>query len=40
MGGDRGAQAGADVVVTRNPEDFRDGPLTAYSPEEVLDALE
>ena len=35
-----GAQAGADVVVTRNPEDFRGGPLTAYFPEEVLDALE
>jgi len=34
-----GAQAGAEVVVTRNPGDFRDGPLTPYSPEEVLDAL-
>ena len=34
-----GAQAGADVVVTRNPEDFRDGPLTPHSPEEVLSAL-
>ncbi|PSR01449.1 MAG: PIN domain nuclease [Bacteroidetes bacterium SW_8_64_56] len=35
-----GAQAGAKVVVTRNANDFRDGPLTAHSPEEVLDALE
>lgn len=35
-----GAQAGAKGVVTRNPDDFRDGPLTAYRPAEVLDALE
>jgi predicted nucleic acid-binding protein len=35
-----GAQAGAKGVVTRNPDDFRDGPLTAYPPTEVLDALE
>jgi len=35
-----GAQAGAEIVVTRNPDDFRDGPLTAYPPAEVLDALE
>mgnify|MGYP006292942663 CR=1 FL=1 len=35
-----GAQAGAELVVTRNPDDFREGPLTAYHPTEVLDALE
>lgn len=34
-----GTQAGAEVVVTRDPDDFRDGPLTAYHPEEVLEAL-
>lgn len=34
-----GAQAGAEVVVTRNAGDFRDGPLTAYHPNEVLEAL-
>lgn len=34
-----GAQAGAEILVTRDPEDFRDGPLTAYHPEEVLEAL-
>lgn len=34
-----GAQAGAEMVVTRNPDDFRDGPLTAYRPNEVLEAL-
>jgi predicted nucleic acid-binding protein len=34
-----GAQAGAEVVVTRNAVDFRDGPLTAYRPEEVIEAL-
>lgn len=32
-------QAGAEIVVTRNPDDFRDGPLTAYHPEEVLEIL-
>ena len=29
----------AEVVVTRNPDNFRDGPLTPYRLEEVLDAL-
>jgi hypothetical protein len=33
-----GAQAGAEIVATRK-DDFRDGPLTAYQPEEVLDVL-
>jgi predicted nucleic acid-binding protein len=35
-----GAQAGAEIVVTRNLDDFRNGPVTAYPPTEVLDALE
>jgi len=35
-----GALAGAEAVVTRNLADFRGGPLTAYSPTEVLDALD
>jgi len=34
-----GAQAGAEVVVTRNTDDFRGGPLKAYHPEEVIEAL-
>lgn len=34
-----GAQAGAEVVATRNTDDFRGGPLTAYHPEEVIEAL-
>ena len=34
-----GAQAGANAVVTRNPDDFQGGPLTPHSPEEVLGAL-
>jgi len=34
-----GAQAGAEIVVTRNVDDFRGGPLSAYHPKEVLEAL-
>ncbi|MFB6230525.1 MAG: hypothetical protein ABEL04_05150 [Salinibacter sp.] len=34
-----GTQVGADAAVTRTPEDFRDGPLMPYLPEEVLNAL-
>ncbi len=34
-----GVQAGAEIVVTRNAVDFREGPLTPYHPEEVLEAL-
>ena len=31
-----GAEAGADVVVTRNEQDFAGGPLTPYRPEALL----
>ena len=35
-----GVEAGADVVVTRNEQDFTDGPLTPYRPETLLSMLQ
>ena len=34
-----GAEAGAEVVVTRNEQDFAGGPLTPYRPEALLTML-
>lgn len=31
-----GKEAGADIVVTRNEDDFAGGPLTPYSPETLI----
>ena len=33
-------RAGIEIIVTRNKKDFRDTPLTIYSPAEFIDALE
>ena len=35
-----GAEAGAEAVLTRNEEDFTDGPLTPYRPETLLSMLQ
>ena len=35
-----GAEAGAEVVVTRNGQDFAGGPLTPYRPEALLRMLQ
>lgn len=35
-----GAEAGADVVLTRNEQDFKEGPLTPHRPETLLRMLQ
>ncbi len=35
-----GAEAGADIVATRNDQDFAGGPLTPYRPEALLRMLQ
>ena len=35
-----GAEAGADIVVTRNEQDFAGAPLTPYRPEALLRMLQ
>lgn len=35
-----GKEAGAEIVVTRNEEDFADGPLTPYGPETLTSMIE
>ncbi len=34
-----GAEAGGDIVLTRNEQDFAEGPLTPYRPETLLRML-
>lgn len=35
-----GKEAGAEIVVTRNEQDFSDGPLTPYGPETLTSMIE
>ena len=35
-----GAEAGADIALTRNEQDFAGGPLTPYRPETLLRMLQ
>jgi predicted nucleic acid-binding protein len=35
-----GKEAGAEIVVTRNEQDFTDGPLTPYNPETLASMIE
>jgi predicted nucleic acid-binding protein len=35
-----GKEAGAEIVVTRNEQDFEGGPLTPYGPETLLSMIE
>jgi predicted nucleic acid-binding protein len=35
-----GAEAGADIALTRNEQDFAGGPLTPYRPEALLRMLQ
>ena len=35
-----GKEAGAEIVVTRNGQDFEGGPLTPYGPETLLSMIE
>jgi predicted nucleic acid-binding protein len=35
-----GKEAGAEIVVTRNEQDFTDGPLTPYGPETLTSMIE
>jgi hypothetical protein len=35
-----GEEAGAEIVVTRNEQDFTDGPLTPYGPETLTSMIE
>jgi hypothetical protein len=34
-----GKEAGAEIVVTRNEQDFTDGPLTPYGPETLTSMI-
>ena len=35
-----GKEAGAEIVVTRNEQDFTGGPLTPYDPETLTSMIE
>ena len=35
-----GKEAGAEIVVTRNEEDFAEGPLTPYGPATLISMIE